>query len=318
MTAGTIGHPLLCLGPFTYFTIRGTVDIFVDKSCTSDSTLTSSELTFIQRGLVSYCILSLLIVIPAVIRVTNNLHKDVKQELEWKEMDAHDRGVAIEHAIEGQDSQFVFGHNGPEPSVPIRNEMNGNNHAPSAPSLVEVNNIANNPPHVANDAGDIPMTASERAFNMDVFNAANQNDPSPPPQLRQNTEEQLRIVMAASILTAQQEEEKRMHNVTTESQQQTDLKGLNPGISEASVIRKRSGSVSMTGFWAKGKGLSSAALATMFSQSENECIVCYEDYEIGQILAKLKCGHQLHKQCAIEWLSENPTCPVCRMNVMRT
>ena len=301
---GTIGHPLFCLGPFSWLTIEGTLDLFTNDTCTSGASTSQENIWDIGYG--AYCVLSLLIVIPAVIRVSVNLHKDVKFELEWKEQDALERGVAIENAMEGQDSQYIFGQNGPELSVRNENVDIPNQPVPqlmeSVPSAQEVEFNEN--------AGDIPVTASERDFNNDVFGASNQENESPPPNLRQNTEEQLRMVMAASILSAQQEEEKRMQKVTTESQQDAGNGGVPPSV-------MRSGSVSMTGFWAKGKGLSSAALATMFSQSDNECIVCYEDYEIGQMLARLKCGHQLHKKCAREWLAENPTCPICRVNVLR-
>ena len=53
----------------------------------------------------------------------------------------------------------------------------------------------------------------------------------------------------------------------------------------------RNTSVSMTGFWARGQQISSALLGNLFTQSNYECIVCYEDYEVGQSIAKLKCGH---------------------------
>ena len=31
--------------------------------------------------------------------------------------------------------------------------------------------------------------------------------------------------------------------------------------------------------------------------SDDFCCVCWDEFEIGQKLAKLKCGHILHKQC---------------------
>ena len=51
--------------------------------------------------------------------------------------------------------------------------------------------------------------------------------------------------------------------------------------------------------------------------SDDFCCVCWDEFEIGQKLAKLKCGHVIHKQCAIEWFeqSEVPTCPTCRTKV---
>ena len=74
----------------------------------------------------------------------------------------------------------------------------------------------------------------------------------------------------------------------------------------------------MTGFWAKGQQISSALLGNLFNTAQYECVVCYEDYEVGQEIAKLKCGHQMHKSCAKDWLAQSPTCPFCRVNVLRT
>jgi len=200
---------------------------------------------------------------------------------------------------------FVFGQNGRASSPSVDTDR-------SDPQIAEQRvNVADHEHQASIEMNQHPMDS------LNDINAIAQREESPPPNLRQNTEDELRAVMAASILSAQQEEEKRMQQVTTESADSAEQHHgtLDAGGAPPSVIR--SGSVSMTGFWAKGKGLSSAALATMFSQSDHECIVCYEDYEIGQVLARLKCGHILHKKCAKEWLGENPTCPVCRMNVMR-
>jgi len=99
---GTIGHPIVCLGPFAFYTVRATIDLFEDSTCTTSVVgVTSSQATIWEVGLSAYCVLALLIVIPAVIRVSVQLHKNVKFELEWKEQDEQMRGVAIENAVEG-------------------------------------------------------------------------------------------------------------------------------------------------------------------------------------------------------------------------
>ena len=64
----------------------------------------------------------------------------------------------------------------------------------------------------------------------------------------------------------------------------------------------------MSGFWAKGQNISTALLGYLFNTANYECIVCYEDYKIGDSIAKLKCGHMMHKKCARDWLAHNPTC----------
>jgi hypothetical protein len=48
------------------------------------------------------------------------------------------------------------------------------------------------------------------------------------------------------------------------------------------------------------------------TQGEGECSICYGDYEEGQFLRSLSCGHQYHKQCVDEWLTRHKNrCPMC-------
>ena len=34
-----------------------------------------------------------------------------------------------------------------------------------------------------------------------------------------------------------------------------------------------------------------------FTRDQKECVICTEEYELGEDIAKLKCGHQYHKEC---------------------
>ncbi|XP_077452221.1 uncharacterized protein LOC144071202 isoform X2 [Stigmatopora argus] len=45
------------------------------------------------------------------------------------------------------------------------------------------------------------------------------------------------------------------------------------------------------------------------------CQICFCDYERGEQLRMLPCFHDYHAQCVDRWLQENPTCPVCRVNL---
>merc|ERR1719361_982053 len=55
---GTIGHPIVCLGPFAYYTVRGTIDLFEDSTCTRSVDITSSQITIWEVGLSAYCVLA--------------------------------------------------------------------------------------------------------------------------------------------------------------------------------------------------------------------------------------------------------------------
>merc|ERR1712129_12481 len=135
---------------------------------------------------------------------------------------------------------------------------------------------------------------------------------SVPVLMSADSEEQVRAAIAASMLTAQTEEEKREKEAGNDEQTSTvDLDTEKPD------TLHRQKSESLDGFWAKGQAISTAYLTSLFTEKQYECVVCYEDYEVGQTLAKLRCGHQMHKKCAMEWLKVSPTCPFCRVNILR-
>jgi len=46
-----------------------------------------------------------------------------------------------------------------------------------------------------------------------------------------------------------------------------------------------------------------------------QCAVCQDAYCKGDEVIELPCGHCYHKDCAMPWLKENNTCPLCRKSV---
>lgn len=45
-----------------------------------------------------------------------------------------------------------------------------------------------------------------------------------------------------------------------------------------------------------------------------ECSICY-DLIYQHDMAALPCAHMFHSSCILQWLNQNPTCPVCRNHV---
>jgi len=39
------------------------------------------------------------------------------------------------------------------------------------------------------------------------------------------------------------------------------------------------------------------------------CVVCLEDFEQGDEVARLSCGHNFHEQCVRRWLRHRAQCP---------
>lgn len=46
-----------------------------------------------------------------------------------------------------------------------------------------------------------------------------------------------------------------------------------------------------------------------------ECAICLRDQHLGDLCAKMPCGHLFCKGCLREWLSRSCSCPVCRYEV---
>jgi len=42
-----------------------------------------------------------------------------------------------------------------------------------------------------------------------------------------------------------------------------------------------------------------------------ECLICLEEYDEGQTLTVIKCGHLYHTPCLNSWFIKKKTCPLC-------
>lgn len=50
--------------------------------------------------------------------------------------------------------------------------------------------------------------------------------------------------------------------------------------------------------------------------SESKCLVCQCEYEDGEQLRRLPCGHCFHMSCVDQWLRTKDVCPYCRQPVL--
>ncbi|XP_065911636.1 uncharacterized protein [Dysidea avara] len=54
------------------------------------------------------------------------------------------------------------------------------------------------------------------------------------------------------------------------------------------------------------------------SSDSSNCVICMNDYEAGDKLRELLCAHEYHTHCIDQWLKENQTCPICRLDTKLT
>jgi Ring finger domain len=48
---------------------------------------------------------------------------------------------------------------------------------------------------------------------------------------------------------------------------------------------------------------------------EPHCSICLGEYEEGETLTKLSCGHLFHEECISSWCSNHTRCPLCNYDL---
>ncbi len=74
----------------------------------------------------------------------------------------------------------------------------------------------------------------------------------------------------------------------------------------------------------KGLGLEQVSLAEILPKYKKvprdlinkECSICQQVYKEKEYARELKCKHVYHKKCIDKWLKKNPSCPICRHDLL--
>lgn len=51
-------------------------------------------------------------------------------------------------------------------------------------------------------------------------------------------------------------------------------------------------------------------------KDKKDCVICIEEFQKKDIVVSLPCLHLFHKQCIINWLKKNSSCPLCKYEVV--
>ncbi|KAI3733645.1 hypothetical protein L6452_13093 [Arctium lappa] len=46
-----------------------------------------------------------------------------------------------------------------------------------------------------------------------------------------------------------------------------------------------------------------------------ECVICLEEWKVGEVAKEMPCKHKFHGGCVEKWLKIHGSCPVCRHNM---
>ena len=69
-------------------------------------------------------------------------------------------------------------------------------------------------------------------------------------------------------------------------------------------------------FWDDARDVSSLEIQKLERENEGNCPVCQCEWELGDEVRVLPCGHQFHTHCIDHWLTKHQaSCPLCKKDV---
>lgn len=51
------------------------------------------------------------------------------------------------------------------------------------------------------------------------------------------------------------------------------------------------------------------------TDGQDSCVVCLSEFDVGQPLRQLPCGHKFHRECIDKWLARRQVCPSCLQDI---
>ncbi|KAI3769903.1 hypothetical protein L6452_01017 [Arctium lappa] len=60
------------------------------------------------------------------------------------------------------------------------------------------------------------------------------------------------------------------------------------------------------------------AFMAISTQHLEPCCICQEEYDTGDNIGSLDCGHDFHTDCIKQWLAQKNICPICKMTGLAT
>ena len=52
-----------------------------------------------------------------------------------------------------------------------------------------------------------------------------------------------------------------------------------------------------------------------FCEQKQKCVICLEEYVVGDIIIIFPCLHSFHRNCIYNWFTKKETCPLCNLDI---
>ncbi len=141
---------------------------------------------------------------------------------------------------------------------------------------------------------------SESSNNNNAFNISNMN--TNPPFLAVRPRNSLLSIISSLLGSEDDNLESIIHNIMQNDNNQYG----NPPTSQKVLSKLSAYEFDDTQLMKKNKS------SCRGDSAEFSCSICKEEYEFKNVLIKLPCGHNFHKDCILPWLKSRNSCPTCR------
>lgn len=171
-----------------------------------------------------------------------------------------------------------------------------------------------------------PQQTDEERQISDDFNNGGGDVYTPPPTRVEKAKGLARAVLDAIPLMRVMKGDKSDDNEKSVVTEGTQAAGSSSNTGSSATATAASSSASMFKPEASNASIKSSSCEMsrmetlpVYIQQDDNCAICFDNFEDNQIIRQLPCSHRFHAECVDHWLlNSSSQCPMCRMNLTKT